>query len=260
MGAFSGKTALITGAAQGVGKETAISFADEGSNVFMTDIKIDSLKSLEKELVDKGLNVSSCYCDISDLKSIKKMIDSALEEYGKIDFLVNNAGAVVTKKLMDLNEADWDKVLSVNVKGTFFVLLNTAKSMIERKIKGSIINIASIAGEKSRPNFLTYAASKAAIINFTRSTSLEFSKFGIRVNAISPGTIDTPMWSEIAGDIAKIEEMDTVELQDKWIERIPLGRLASPVDIANTVLFLCSEKASYITGQVINVCGGLSIV
>ena len=260
MSEFSGKTVLITGAAQGVGKETAILFAEEGANVFMNDIKIDPLESLKEELVNRGLNASSYYCDISDIKSIKKMIDSATAEYEKIDFLVNNAGSVVTKKLMDLNEADWDKVLSVNVKGTFFVLLNTAKSMIKNKIKGSIINIASIAGEKSRPNFLTYAASKAAIINFTRSTALEFSKFGIRVNAISPGTIDTPMWSEIAGDIAKIEKLKMFELQDNWIKRIPLGRLATPADIANTALFLCSDRASYITGQVINVCGGLSIV
>jgi NAD(P)-dependent dehydrogenase (short-subunit alcohol dehydrogenase family) len=257
---FSGKTVLITGAAQGVGRETAILFAEKGSNVFMTDINIDSLKSLKRDLENRDANVFAYYCDISNIESIEEMINSANKKYGKIDFLVNNAGVVVTKKIMDLKEVDWDKVLSVNVKGTFFVLLNTAKSMIEKKIKGSIINIASIAGEKSRPNFLTYAASKAAIINFTKSTALEFSKFGIRVNAISPGTIDTPMWSEIAGDVAKIENLEMDELQDNWIKRIPLGRLALPGDIANIILFLCSDKASYITGQVINVCGGLSII
>ncbi len=260
MGEFSGKTALITGAARGAGKETAILFAKEGSNVFMSDIKATELEDLENNLKDNGYNAGSMVCDIAGIQNIKKMVSSAVSQYENIDFLVNCAGVSVAKRMMDITESDWDKVLSVNVKGTYFVMLEVARHMIENGIKGSIINIASIAGEKSRPNFVSYAASKASVINFTRSAAQEFSQYGIRVNAISPGTIDTPMWEEIAEDVATIEGISKSGLKKRWVDRIPLKRLAKPQDIANTVLFLCSVKASYITGQIINVCGGLSIV
>ena len=131
--------------------------------------------------------------------------------------------------------------------------------MIEIGEGGSIVNIASIAGEGGRPLFLPYAASKAAVINMTQSTSLELAKYNIRVNAVSPGTIDTPMWEDIAYKLAKLEKRDVSSIINTWTKKIPLKRLAKPEDIANAILFLCSDKAAYITGQALNVCGGLSI-
>ena len=260
MGEFSGKTLLITGAARGVGKQTSILFAKAGASVFMVDIGEDELMTLEKNLKSDGLEVSALVCDIAVSKSTRELVNMAVSKYGKIDFLVNNAGVSIAKKMMDVTEEDWDRVLNTNVKGTYFVLMEAARTMINIRVKGSIINIASIAGEKSRPNFIAYAASKAAVISLTRYAALEFSRYGIRVNAISPGTINTPMWSDIARDLAKIEGLPEDEIEEKWVDRIPLKRLAEPADIANTVFFLCSDKASYITGQVINVCGGLSII
>ncbi len=257
---FNGKTVLITGAAQGVGKETALVFADAGTNVVISDINQSLLAALELELKAKGHNVVTKVCDISNTEEIKNLVKMALFEYGKIDYLVNNAAVSLAKKMTDINEQDWDRVLAVNVKGTFFVLITVAKSMIEKNIKGCIVNIASIAGLAGRPNFLVYAASKAAVINMTKSTALEFAPKGIRVNAVAPGTIDTPMWKDVAGKISGIENITVEEVQKKWVGKIPLGRLASPGDIADTIFYLCSDKAVYITGQVINVCGGLSII
>jgi NAD(P)-dependent dehydrogenase (short-subunit alcohol dehydrogenase family) len=250
----------VTGAARGLGRQTAVLFAEEGANVFMTDVRAKELEELDNKLKNSGYDVESMIFDIADITNIKKMIGSAILKYGNINILVNCAGVSIAKKMMDITESDWDMVLSINVKGTYFVMIEVARLMIENGIKGSIINIASIAGEKSRPNFASYAASKASVINFTRSAAQEFSRYCIRVNAVSPGTIDTPMWEEIAENVAEIEGLSKSGLKKKWVDRIPLKRLAKPQDISNTVLFLCSEKASYITGQVINVCGGLSIV
>ncbi len=257
---FDGKTLLITGAAQGVGKDTALIFADAGANIVISDINSSALMVLELELKAKGYNVLSKACDVANINDIKNLVEMALSEYGKIDYLVNNASVSMTKKITEITEQDWDTVLDVNVKGTFFMLINVVKSMIERNIKGCIVNVASIAGEKGRPNFLVYASSKAAVINMTKAAALEFAPNSIRVNAVSPGTIDTPMWQDIKGKISSIENIPIEEVQKKWIEKIPLGRLAIPRDIADTISYLCSERALYITGQVINVCGGLSII
>jgi meso-butanediol dehydrogenase / (S,S)-butanediol dehydrogenase / diacetyl reductase len=260
MNDFAGKTVLITGAAQGVGKQTTSLFADNGAEVVISDLNSDALKILELELKAKGYNVLSVVCDVSDTDSIKDLVEATLAKYGKIDFLVNNAAVSMTKKMLEITEQDWDRVFAVNVKGTFFMLIEVAKVMIEKHIKGSIVNVASIAGEKGRPNFVVYASSKAAVINVTKAAALEFAPHHIRVNAVAPGTIDTPMWADIAGKISSIENIPVEEIQKKWVEKIPFCRLASTKDIANAILFLCSDESSYITGQVINICGGLSII
>jgi len=160
---------------------------------------------------------------------------------------------------MEITAEDWDRILNVNVKGTFFIMLEAAKKMIKAGKGGSIVNITSIAGLNGRPLFLPYAASKAAVINFTKSAALEFAKNDIRVNSIAPGTIDTTMWEKCSEDLSKINACNREELIDGWVKRIPLKRLAQPADIANSILFLCSKEGEYITGQTINVCGGLSI-
>ncbi|MFC2145034.1 SDR family NAD(P)-dependent oxidoreductase [Actinomycetota bacterium] len=257
---FKGKTALITGAGSGVGRQAALSFLKEGANVVINDIDENSLlelKRLTKKDKDKVLILST---DISNSNDVKNMLTSAIEKFVHIDYLINNAGVSMTKKMMEIENCDWDKVLDVNVKGTFDVLKSVARSMIDNKIKGAIVNIASIAGEKGRPNFLAYSASKAALISITKSAALEFADHGIRINSVSPGTIDTPMWDKVADDIIKIQGGKKEDLQKTWVEKIPLKRLAKPDDISDVILFLCSDEARFITGQIINVCGGLSIV
>jgi len=241
---FKGKKVLITGAGQGVGKKTAAMFAKEGASVFLSDINSNILKDTEAELKESGFDIR----------------EAMVKEFGTIDILVNNAGVSLTKNMFELNEKDWDRVLNVNIKGTFFVLKAVAEKMIASGNGGSIVNISSIAGLSGRPLFLAYAASKAAVINITKSAALELAKYKIRVNSIAPGTIDTPMWEEISSSVSKINNLKNEDVKNSQIDKIPLKRLAKPEDISSTILYLCSEDAEYITGQSINVCGGLSIV
>jgi len=164
---FEGKIVLITGAAQGVGKEIVKLFVSEGAKAYIADINYDGIKKLEAELVGNDFEVIAVKADISNFSDTRDMVDGAIREFGKIDILVNNAAVGMTKPMMELEWEDWDLVLDVNVRGTFFVLQNAARKMIERGNGGSIVNIASIAGEGGRPLFLPYAASKSAVINMT---------------------------------------------------------------------------------------------
>jgi len=257
---FKNKTALITGAGSGVGKQTTLSFLKEGANVVISDVNKNSLLELKKHTEKDKNKILILSADISKPEDVKKMLCNSLKKFGHIDYLINNAGIPKTKKMMEIKRDDWNKVLDVNIKGTFDVLINVAESMINNKINGVIVNIASIAGEKGRPNFLVYSASKAAVLSITKSAALEFAAYGIRVNSISPGTIDTPMWDKVSNDILKIKGGKKEDLLEAWVDKIPLKRLAKPDDISDVILFLCSNEARFITGQTINVCGGLSIV
>ena len=245
---FKDKVALITGAARGVGEKTAILFAEAGANVFISDINFELLKKIEGNIASLGVGVKSKKTDISKIDQVNEMVSDAINCFGRIDILVNNAGVSFAKRMMELTEEDWDRVLGINVKGTFFVTKAVAKEMLKNNITGSIVNVSSIAGEKGRPNFFAYAASKAAVINMTMSSALEFAKYGIRVNSVAPGTIDTPMWRELSVKLSEMENINKDKLVENWISRIPLKRLAKPEDIAKTILYLCSEDASYITG------------
>ena len=257
---FNGKNVIVTGAAQGVGKETSLLFLEGGANVLLADINNPKLEEL-KTGISKYINqVHLMKIDISKQEDISLMVNEIINKWGSIDYLVNNASISLTKKMMEITVGDWDKVLNINVKGTFFVMLQVAKEMIKNGKGGCIINISSIAGLNGRPLFAPYAASKAAVINFTKSAALEFAKYNIRVNSIAPGTIDTPMWEKCSEDLSKINDCDREALIEGWVKKIPLKRLAQPADISNSILFLCSKEGEYITGQTINVCGGLSIV
>ena len=260
MGKFIGKNVIVTGAAQGVGRETSFKFLEEGANVLMADINNLKLEELKAEVSKYDNQVHLIKIDISKQEDISLMIGEIMNKWGSIDYLVNNASVSLTKNMMDITVDDWDKVLNINVKGTFFIMLKAAKEMIKAGHGGCIINMSSIAGLNGRPLFLPYAASKAAVINFTKSAALEFAKYNIRVNSIAPGTIDTSMWEKVSEDLSKINDCDKEIIIKNWIEKIPLKRLAKPEDIANIILFLCSKEGEYITGQTINVCGGLSIV
>jgi NAD(P)-dependent dehydrogenase (short-subunit alcohol dehydrogenase family) len=256
---FKDKVAMITGSARGLGKEIARLFAEEGANISISDIDKESIKKTEENFKSAGFKVVSTKTDISNPLDIKEMIDVTIREFGKIDYLINNAGLSFQKPMMDIVWEDFDPIINVNIKGTFFVLQNVAKKMIERNQGGSIVNIASLAGSGGRPLYIPYAASKAAVMNITQSVAKELAKYDIRVNSVSPGNINTEMFINCAKNVAKTGNTNLEDVLDEWGKRIPLKHFAEPDEIAKVALFLCSDDASYITGQIINVCGGLSI-
>ena len=257
---FTDKSVIVTGAGQGVGKKIAAAFADEGAKVLITDVNGEQLKDLEAILAEKNSGVISITADISKIEDVHRVADNAVTAFGSIDILINNAGISMTKEMMGLTVQDWDRVFDVNARGAFFMLQAAARKMIEKGRGGCIVNIASVAGEKGRPLFLAYSASKAAVISITRSAALGLADHGIRVNAVSPGTIETPMWDEIADKMSKIQDLEAQTIKETWLDKIPLKRLAKPDDIASMVTYLCCDEAGYITGQTFNVCGGISLL
>ena len=256
---FTDKVVLITGAAKGLGKETARLFAEEGARISISDIDYEGIEKLENEFTSKGYDVFGLKADISKLTDIEKMISKTVKSFGQLDILINNAAAPFQKPMMEINWEDWDLVLNVNIKGTFHVLKAAASEMIKKGNGGSIVNISSLAGSGGRPLYVPYAASKAAVMNITQSAAKELAKYNIRVNSISPGNIESKMLTECAENVARIEKTKLEDILDLWRGRIPLEHMAKPEEIAKTILMVCSDDASYITGQIINACGGLSI-
>jgi 3-oxoacyl-[acyl-carrier protein] reductase len=245
---LEGKIAIVTGAAQGIGRGIALMLAESGAKVAVVDIsdKIDDVVKAIKDLGSSGLALK---CNVADYEEVQKVTKKVFEELGGVDILVNNAGIYPFKPFVEMTEADWDKVMDVNVKGIFNFTKAVLPKMIERKY-GKIVNLSSVAGEElGYANLVHYSSSKSAILGFTRSLALEVAKFGVTVNSICPGAIETP---GAAGQISK-------ELYEQTKNNIPLGRWGKPEDIANTVIFLVSEYASYITGQCIVVDGGLTL-
>lgn len=256
---FKDKVVLITGGGKGLGKETARLFALEGAKVCIADISEDNIKAVEKEFKQLNFNTVFQIVDISNPEEIIRMIDFIIKKYGKIDCLINNAAVPFQKPMMEIDWADWDKVLNVNIKGTFFVLQNVARKMIERGEGGTIVNISSLAGSGGRPLYIPYAASKAAVMSITQSAAKELAEYNIRVNSVSPGNINTEMLTTCADNVAKVDNSNLESILSEWKKRIPLKHFAEPMEIAKAILFLCSDDSMYITGQILNVCGGLSI-
>jgi 3-oxoacyl-[acyl-carrier protein] reductase len=255
---FNGKVALITGSAKGLGKEIAKMLAEEGASICVADIS-ENIKNTAEEFKSLGFNVICQVTDVSKPEEIKKMVDATCSEFGKIDCLINNAALPYQGPLMDIKWEDWDPIINVNLKGSFFALQHAARKMIESGNGGSIVNISSLAGSGGRPLYIPYAASKAAVMNMTQSAAKALAQYNIRVNSISPGNMYTEMFVECAREVAKENNTDFESTLDIWKKRIPLGRFGQPSEIAKAVLFLCSDDSSYITGQIYNVCGGLSI-
>jgi 3-oxoacyl-[acyl-carrier protein] reductase len=242
------KVALVTGAAQGIGRGIALTLAEAGAKVAVIDIS-DKVKDVAKKIGDLGSETLALKCNVADHDEVWETANKAFDKFGKIDVLINNAGIYPAKSFVEITEADWDKVMNVNVKGVFNFTKAVVPKMIERKY-GKIVNLSSVAGEElGYINLVHYSASKAAIFGFTRSLALEVAKEGITVNTVCPGAIETP---GAAGAMSK-------DLYEQTRSSIPLGRWGKPEDIANAVLFLVSEYASYITGQCMVIDGGLTI-
>jgi NAD(P)-dependent dehydrogenase (short-subunit alcohol dehydrogenase family) len=253
-GADDRKVALITGAAGGLGRSLAVAFQKSGYDLFLSDKEGSALRGMENTPELASFPVHTFSADMGKRAEVVAMVDRAAETYGHIDVLVNNAAVCTTRSFWELTEEDWDVALAVNVKGVFFALQAAAPHMPRGS---SVINIASVAGRVGRPALLHYAASKAAVISITRSAAAALAEHGIRVNAVAPGMIDTAMlhslqqsWNGATGDVSP-------QLEHPTKGASLLQRVAQPAEIAESVLFLAGKGSSYMTGQTMNVCGGI---
>ena len=289
---FTGKVAIVTGAGQGIGKGVALRLAREGATVVVAEYNADTAAETGTEIQVAGGQALPYAVDIANVGAVQSMVSDVVAALGRIDILVNNAGVVQTKPMLDLSEADWDRVVDVNQRGTFFCMQAVAQQMIRQLPEalrsgsgladvlsrqlakeqteasvasemaacyGKIVNFSSIAGRRGRPLSTHYAATKAAIISITQSAALALAPFRINVNAVCPGIVPTSMWTQIDQDRGRLFGAKEGEAMAAFIQQVPLKRAATPDDLAGVVAFLCSSDADYITGQAINVDGGFEM-
>lgn len=242
------KIALITGAGRGIGRAIAIALAKEGAEVVINyNGSEERAKEVKQTIKENGGKASIYKCNVSDFAACEAMIKDIVKEYGHLDILVNNAGITKDGLIMKMKEEDFDSVLNVNLKGTFNTIRHSARQMLKQR-SGKIINISSVSGILGNVGQANYAASKAGVIGLTKTMARELGSRGITVNAIAPGFVDTEM-----------TEVLSEEIRENACKQIILGRFGKPEDIANTAVFLASDKADYITGQVISVDGGMNV-
>jgi 3-oxoacyl-[acyl-carrier protein] reductase len=239
------KVAVITGAARGIGKEIALKLAREGAKIVICDVSQEELNNAQEEVGKLGVEVMTAMVDVSSFQQVTKFINNVLDKFERIDILINNAGITRDKLLLRMEEKDWDSVLSINLKGAFNLIKAASRPMLKQK-GGTIVNMASIIGLMGNPGQANYAASKAGLIALTKTVAKELGSKGIRANAIAPGYIKTQMTDKLSDAV-----------KDAMLKMIPLGELGTTDDIANLALFLCSPQSRYITGQVIQVDGGM---
>ncbi len=248
MDLLKGKVALVTGAARGIGREIALRYADEGADVAFTDLSRDeNMDSLEKELEGKGVKAKGYVSDASDFEQAHQVVDQVVADFSKLDVLVNNAGITRDTLLMRMDEEMWDLVIKVNLKSVFNFTKAAQKYMLKART-GSIINMSSVVGVNGNAGQSNYSASKAGILGFTKSIAKELGSRSVRCNAIAPGFIITEMTGKLPENV-----------KEEWIKTIPLKRGGLPEDVANVSVFLASDLSSYMTGQTLQVCGGMSV-
>lgn len=243
------KVAIITGGRRGMGRTHALTLAKAGAKVVVSDISQEDCEKVVEEIKNAGGEAIAVKCDVSKKKEVDQMLKKTIEQWGRIDILVNNAGIADFKPFLEMTEEDWDRTIDVNLKGYFLCVQAAAKEMIKQK-KGTIVNIASVAMGQVGVGFSTlahYCASKGGIVAMTEALAVELAPYNIRVNAISPGLIQTPMVDPLTQDPKEMEKMLT---------RIPLKRAGDPQEVSNLVLFLASEESSYMTGSCVVIDGG----
>ena len=239
------KVALVTGGGQGIGRVIGDNLAKSGAHVVLGDINLENAEKSAKAILANGGSASATLLNVADPENVKEVFDSIVKEFKPLDILVNNAGITKDGLFVRMKEDDWDRVLAVNLKGSFLCGQQAAKQMMKQR-QGAIVNIASIVGVMGNAGQANYSASKAGLIGLTKTMARELAPRNITVNAVAPGFIDTEM-------TRVLDE----KIRDKLIEQIPLSRLGLPEDIANSVAFLVSSRSSYITGQVLNINGGM---
>ncbi len=243
---LKGKTAVVTGSGRGLGKSIALRLASMGANIVLNDIAAsDAIDATAEEFKAAGYNVAVTKGDVRNPEDVKAMVETAVKTFGSLDVLVNNAGITKDKPMAMMSEEDWDLVLDINLKGAFLCTKAAAKVMIKQR-SGKIVNIASVAGRYGNPGQANYSASKAGLIGLTKTTAKEFAPRGITCNAVAPGLIQS-----------KMTDILPEEVRNNYLKNIPLGRFGTPEDVANVVAFLASEDSNYVTGQVIDIDGGL---
>jgi len=243
---FKGKTAIITGGARGIGFECAKKLGAGGATVVLVDVLADVLKTAAEQLAATGVQVLTYVVDVTNEESVEKMIDDVAEKLGHIDILVNNAGITRDDLLLRMETKMWDLVIAVNLKGTFLMTKHACRYMVRQK-SGSIVNMASVSGLVGNPGQANYSASKAGVVGFTRTVAREYAKKNVRCNAVAPGFIKTDM-TDVLPEKAK----------EMALAAIPMQRMGLPEDIANAVCFFASDEASYVTGHVLPVDGGMA--
>ena len=248
MGLLDGKTALVTGAARGIGKAIALKFASEGANVAFTDLAIDeNAQNTEKEIAAFGVKAKGYASNAANFEDTAKVVSEIHKDFGQIDILVNNAGITRDGLMMRMSEQQWDMVINVNLKSAFNFIHACTPIMMRQK-SGSIINMSSVVGVSGNAGQTNYSASKAGMIGLAKSIAKELGSRGIRANAIAPGFIITEMTDQL-----------TEEVKAEWAKSIPLRRGGTPEDVANVATFLASDLSSYMTGQVMCCCGGMNM-
>jgi len=248
MGLLDGKTALITGAARGIGKAIALKFAHEGANIAFTDLAIDeNAQNTEKQLTALGVKAKGYASNAANFEDTARVVTEIHKDFGKIDILVNNAGITRDGLMMRMSEQQWDMVINVNLKSAFNFIHACTPIMMRQK-SGSIINMSSVVGVSGNAGQCNYSASKAGMIGLAKSIAKELGSRGIRANAIAPGFIITEMTDQL-----------TDEVKAEWAKTIPLRRGGTPEDVADVATFLASDLSSYVTGQVIHCCGGMNM-
>lgn len=245
MGRLDGKVAIITGGASGIGKKTAEIFSKEGTAIAIFDVNRDALNQTEKEIRDNGGKCNGYVVDVTNFEDVTEKVKEVIEDFGEIDVLVNNAGITRDNFLTKMEIEDWNKVIAINLTGTFNCAKAVAPYMMEKN-KGNIVNVSSVVGVYGNIGQTNYAASKAGVIGLTKTWAKEFAKKGIRVNAVAPGFIKTPMTDKVPEKVLEI-----------MISKTPMGRMGESLEVANAILFLASEESSFTTGHILHVDGGL---
>jgi 3-oxoacyl-[acyl-carrier protein] reductase len=245
---LSNRVAIVTGSGQGIGREIALLLAERGASVVIGDVNEATAKAVAAEIESKNVKSIAVTANVTVSAEVNKLVEQTLSSFGHVDILVNNAGITKDNLLMRMSEADWDLVLSINLKGAFLCTQAVIRHMMKQRW-GRIVNIASVVGVIGNAGQANYSASKAGLIGLTKSTAREVASRGITVNAVAPGFIDTGMTQKL-----------TENVKQEFLKQIPVGYFGLPKDVANAVAFLASEEAHYITGQVLNVNGGLAMV
>ena len=256
MATLENKVSLITGAASGMGRAMALGFAKEGSHVVIADLNLEGANAVVEEIKQAGGSASAAALNVADPEQSKTLVQEIVSEHGTLDILVNNAGIGLIKSVEDTSPQEWDRIFNVNVKGLFF-LTQAACEPMRNQGSGKIINMASIAGRRGEALVAAYCASKATVISITQSVALAMAPYGVNVNALAPGIVDTPYWKEVDkqfGDITGKAEGETFK---DAAAGIPLGRTSVPEDIVPMALFLAGSGSNYITAQTYNVEGGI---
>jgi len=243
---LEGKTALVTGSARGLGKAIALKLASMGANVVLNDIESSTeVDDTAAEFERAGYKVAVAKGDVRNEEDVKRMVDTCVEKFGSLDILVNNAGITKDTLMIKMSEKEWDDVLDINLKGAFLCTKAAVRVMMKQRY-GKIVNIASVAGVTGNAGQANYSSSKAGLIGLTKTTAKEFASRNINCNAVAPGVIKSKMTDVLPDNV-----------KENYLKNIPLNRFGTPEDVANVVAFLCTDDAGYVTGQVINIDGGL---